>query len=381
MLRRGRSFGVGRVLGFRVKIDFSWFIIFFLILWSFTEAVFPAQVRGLTRPAYALMGFAGTALFFLSLLAHELSHAVAARAKGIPVEGITLFIFGGVAQTKMEAARPRDEFIIAGVGPLMSLVLGVLMFGGAWLLGSVDAVGTAAAASAAVLGYIGFLNILLAVFNLLPGFPLDGGRLLRALVWKFTGDLTKATRIASTGGTWLGWLLIGFGAWATFRGDMLGGLWLVFIGWFLRNAARSSYKQHLIRGVLDDASARQTMSPVPVTVPAEITLDELVEEYFMRRRFQAYPVESGGVPIGIVTMTQVQSVPRESWHEHSVRDVMTTIEQGLTVTRDEPMSSVLEKLRRSPVQRLLVIHDGRLEGLITPRDVAAWLERVRLVAT
>jgi len=367
------GFRLGSVLGFKIRLDFSWFVIFFLVLWSFTMAVFPAQMPGLGTAVYFIMGLSGALLFFASLVAHELSHSVVARLKGIPVEGITLFIFGGMAHTKMEAERPGDEFAIAGVGPLMSVVIAIVLGALAWLFATQGW----SDPTAIVLQYVAFLNVLLAVFNLLPGFPLDGGRLFRAVVWKVTGDLTRATRVASAGGRWLGYLLVGIGLWLAFRGDVVGGLWLVFIGWFLRNAAAASYRQHLIRDVLDDVSARQTMTPVPVTVPADLPLAELMEDYFMRRRYISYPVEDGGAPIGIVTLNQAKEVPREEWGTRTVRDTMAPIDDALAVTPDTPMTTVLDKLRASPVQRLLVVQNGTLEGLITARDVAAWLEKMR----
>lgn len=272
------DFRLGSILGFEIRIDFSWFIIFFLILWTFTAGVFPLNYPGLSTGTYIGMGVAGTLLFFASLVTHELSHSLIARTKGIPVEGITLFVFGGMARTRMEAEDPGDEFVIAGIGPVASIGIGIL-FGLIWW------VGTGAGWSVAITGvaqYLAFLNVLLAVFNLLPGFPLDGGRLFRSAVWKVTGDLTKATRWASTGGKWLGYLLVGFGIWQAFQANVLGGLWLVFIGWFLRNAAVASYQQHVLRTVLEHVPARDAMSRNPETVAPDLTLQQLVDDYFLQ---------------------------------------------------------------------------------------------------
>ena len=261
------SFRVGSVFGIEVRIDYSWFIIFFLILWTFTFAVFPANFPGLSAGTYIAMGVGSTILFFLSLLAHELSHSLVARRRGIPVEGITLLIFGGVARTRMEAETPGDEFLVAVVGPLASIVIGLALFALAWI-------GANARWHPGIIGsaqYLGFLNIVLAVFNLLPGFPLDGGRLLRAAAWKLTGDPTRATRIASRGGQVLAWLLIGLGVLQMIQGAFIGGLWLVFIGWFLRNAAGASYSQHLVQQRLEHVSAGEAMTPDPETVPPAIS--------------------------------------------------------------------------------------------------------------
>ncbi|MGH7340277.1 MAG: site-2 protease family protein, partial [Candidatus Rokuibacteriota bacterium] len=301
------GFRLGRILGFEIRVDFSWFIIFFLILWSFSSAVFPAQAPGYSGLTYVAMGVAGALLFFGSLVVHELSHSLVARAKGIPVDGITLFIFGGMAHTRSEAETPGDEFVIAGIGPVTSLLIAVAL-GGLWYLGSI---GGWSQAILVVLQYIAVLNVVLAVFNLLPGFPLDGGRLFRAAVWKFTGSMTRATKVASTAGSWLGYLMVGWGLLMAFRGNVFGGLWLVFIGWFLRNAAVASYHQVLVKDTLGTGSARQAMTPVPQTVPADISLQALMDGYFLRRRFLSYPVEDRGRPVGIVTLNQVKEVPGE----------------------------------------------------------------------
>lgn len=367
------GFRLGRILGFEIRVDFSWFIIFFLILWSFSAGVFPGQAPGLERPVYLIMGVAGALLFFGSLLVHELSHSLVARAKGIPVDGITLFIFGGMAHTRSEAETPGDEFAIAGIGPVTSIAIGIALLTLWWLgsrLGWSPAVTT-------VLQYIGVLNVILAVFNLLPGFPLDGGRLFRAAVWKFTGSMTRATQVASAGGRWLGYLLVAYGLFSAFGGNVMGGLWLVFIGWFLRNAAASSYQQHLLRDALTGASARQAMTPVPQTVPAAISLQELMENYFLRRRFLSYPVEEGGRAVGIVTLNQVKEVAPEEWRSRTVRDTMVPASDELVVAPDSDMTAVLDKLRRSPVRRVLVLRNGDLEGIITASDVTSWLEKMR----
>lgn len=367
------DFRIGSVFGFEIRIDFSWFIIFFLILWTFTSGVFPLNYPGLSTATYIGMGVAGTLLFFASLLTHELSHSLVARTKGIPVEGITLFIFGGMARTRMEAEDPGDEFVIAGIGPITSIAIGVL-FGLVWWIG------TRAGWSVAITGvaqYLAFLNVLLAVFNLLPGFPLDGGRLFRSAVWKFTGDLTKATRWASTGGKWLGYLLVGVGIWQAFQANVIGGLWLVFIGWFLRSAAVASYEQHLLRTILERVPARDAMSRNPETVEPDLTLQELVDEHFLRRRYQAFPVARNGQPLGIITLHQVKEVPRDEWAQRTVGQTMTQAENGVVVRPDESMSKVLDRMQGSDLRRVLVARDGHLEGIITASDLASWLERGR----
>lgn len=364
------DFRLGSILGFEIRIDFSWFVIFFLILWSFAGGVFPAQYPEQSPRTYWLMGGVGALLFFASLLAHELSHSLVARAKGIPVEGITLFIFGGMARTRLEAEDPGDEFAIAAVGPLSSLVIAGL-FGAVWWIGS--RAGWSPAVTG-VAGYLGFLNVLLAVFNLLPGFPLDGGRLFRSLVWKLTGDLTRATRWATTGGKALGYALMGLGALQLLAGAALGGLWLLFIGWFLRNAAAMSLRQHVVKNLLEGVAAREIMTPDPDVVGPDLTLEELVESHLMRKRYQSFPVVEDGRPVGLVTLQHVKSVPPEERSRRRVRDVMKGPE-GIVVGPRDSVTAVLEGMEESGERRALVVEDGRLVGIISASDVATWLQR------
>ena len=313
-LARPRSSPQGIVLGkvsaFEISLDYSWFVIFFLILGTFTGAVFPAYIPGLSQRTYLVMGLAGTALFFACLLIHELAHAFAARARGIEVEGITLFIFGGMARMRTEAVRPWDEFVIAGVGPLASLVLGGLFYGLAVLADQQNW----PLALYGVAGHLGFLNLALAVFNDLPGFPLDGGRLLRSVVWRITGSLRQATRVASVTGKGLGWLIIGVGVYSVFvTNQLVTGLWFIFIGWFLANAATASYEQILLRHVLEGRTAADTMTQHPGTVDPDVTLDALVRDYFMRRPYNSFPVTDDGIVIGLITLSQVKQMDHSAW--------------------------------------------------------------------
>ncbi|MGH7505871.1 MAG: site-2 protease family protein [Longimicrobiales bacterium] len=367
------GFRLARIFGIDVRVDYSWFIIVILILWSFTASVFPAQAPGLSQGTYIAMGVGGAVLFFVSLLLHELSHSVVARAKGIAVDGITLFIFGGMAHTKSEARTPGDEFLIAGVGPLASLLIAAALGGLVW-------VGVGAGWSPAVLvvaQYLAVLNVALAVFNLLPGFPLDGGRLFRAVVWKVTGSVTKATRVASVGGRLLGYALIALGVFEAVRGRVVSGLWLGFIGWFLRNAAIGSLRQHLVQDALQQVEARQVMTSPPVTVAADLDLQRLVGEFVTPQRFTAFPVVRNGEVVGLVSLNEVKRVPRERWPDTRASDVMVPADDAIVVGLFDPMNAVLEKLRASPLKRVLVLRNGELEGMITAHELAAWLERAR----
>ncbi len=376
--RTGAFAGIrlGSVSGFEISLDYSWFIIFFLILASFTGVVFPPAAPGLEQLDYVLMGLAGAILFFGSLLLHELAHAFAARARGIEVEGITLFIFGGMARTAREASTPGDEFFIAVVGPLASFAIAFACYLAA----------TAGAAIGLGLGfvvvaeYLGLLNLILAIFNLLPGFPLDGGRLFRATVWKWTGSFRTATRVASNGGRMLGWSLIALGVFILLAGGgFLGGLWLVFIGWFLGHAARSSYQQVLLQEMLRPLTAGEAMTAHPETVPPDLSLDALVHEHFLRKPYSSFPVTEDGVVLGLVTLGQVKRLPRERWKDSLVTDIMAPLQTTVIVPPETPMTQVLERMRDVETRRVLVARDWELLGIISATDVTRWLDRVALM--
>jgi Zn-dependent protease/CBS domain-containing protein len=377
MAERERLGGIrlGSVLGFEIRIDYSWFIIFFLILWTFSAGVFPGVYPGQETATYLIMGGAGTILFFASILAHELSHSLVARRKGIPVEGITLFIFGGMAHTRMEFEDPADEFHVAGVGPLSSLLIAGLFWLVAWGGGQVGWT----FAITGVAAYLAFINLALAVFNLLPGFPLDGGRLFRAAVWRHTGDLTKATRWASNGGKVLGYLLMALGVLNFFAGNLIGGIWLVFIGWFVRMAAEASFAQHRLHETFRGVRAADAMTPHPQTVAADVSLQDFLEHHVFQGRHHSYPVVEDERPVGIITLERVKGVPREEWTRRSVRDAMVPAEDGVVVSPREQMTEVLEKLSSSKARRVLVADQGELVGIITQSDISRWMERMRLM--
>ncbi len=367
------SFRLGSVLGFEIRIDYSWFIIFLLIFWTFSFVSFPFNFPGFSTGVYVGMGLISTLLFFVSLLAHELSHSLVARTRGIPIEGITLFIFGGVSRTRGEARTPGDEFWIAIVGPITSLAIGIVL----WLVGAAGLRGGWSIPVSGSALYLGVLNVALAVFNLVPGFPLDGGRVLRSIIWKVTGSMTRATFYASTAGKVIGYILIALGIFQAFAVNLIGGVWLAIIGWFLRNAAVMSYRQHLLQGVLENVQAAEAMTPNPTTVAPELTLKELMEQHFLRERYNAYPVVKDEHPVGLVTLEQVRAIPPDQWPTRQVGEVMAPAPDGLTVEPEEPMTRVLEKMESSGVDRVLVTRGDHLEGIITVADLTVWLRRAQ----
>lgn len=368
------GFRLGSILGFEVRIDLSWFVIFFLVFWSLTSGVFPGDYPDLSPRAHLVMGLAGTLLFFASLLLHELSHALMSRRKGIVVEGITLFVFGGIAHAEKEPESPRDEMLIAGIGPVTSLALAILFRLGGGLAaqaGMGDAV-------VGVAGYLAFINFALAVFNVMPGFPLDGGRVFRAAVWSVTGDRAKATRLATSAGRGFGLVLIVLGVVQVLGGATVSGLWLVFIGWFLRTLAGASLRQEVMQGMLAGYVARDLMSAEPEVVSAGLTVDALVHDHFMRLRYGSYPVVGPTGVVGLVTLDDVKRIPRDVWRVSTAADAMTPLAQCAVVAPSMAVADVMETMTRNgPRRRALVMEGPRLVGVISATDIARWIERVR----
>ena len=365
---------LGSVLGFEIRVDLSWLVIFFLVFWSLAEAVFPQDLPDQPRSTYFAMGLAGTLLFFASLLAHELSHALVSRAKGIPVEGITLFIFGGIARMRREPDAPRDELLIAGVGPLASL----LIAGFCALLGRAAGSVGLGAPVVAVADYLAVINLVLAIFNLMPGFPLDGGRVFRAITWWVTGDRMKATRWAVLGGRAFGLLLIVLGAIQALTVSPLSGLWLVFIGWFLRTLAGSTLQRQVLQDLLSGFVTADLMSPRPEVVPAGISIADLVQRHFMRLRYGSYPVVDGVELVGMVTLEDVKRIPQEAWTSTSTADAMTPLGDCAVVSPSTSLERALEELSRPSARgRALVLEAGRLVGIVSASDISRWIQRVR----
>ena len=363
---------IARVLGFDLRLDLSWFVVFLLVLWTFAQYVFPGRVVGYGPVVYGAMAFAGAVLFFVSVLLHELAHSVVARARGIPVEGITLFIFGGMARVRADVENPKDEFLITVVGPLSSAFIGLILLGFA-------RVGAAWGITEPVTGvasYLALLNLILAGFNLIPGFPLDGGRMFRSLVWYVSKDPRKATRWASYTGRAFGLLLIGCGILTLWEGGLVWGMWLIFIGWFLAQAAEASYRQLILRRILEGVTALEAMTRAPETLRPEVTLRDVVDQYFLRRRYNSFPVEDDqGNLLGLITLSQVKKVERDRWPTVRVGEVMMPLSETVTVRPHDTLADVLSKLEQAGAGRALVVDNDRLEGVISNADVAQWLER------
>ncbi|MCP9439745.1 MAG: site-2 protease family protein [Nitrospira sp.] len=354
----GQSMKLARIRGIDVGIHYSWFIIFVLITFSLT-ARFSAQHPHWTTAEQYAVGVATSLLFFVSILLHELAHSFVALAKGIPVRSITLFVFGGVAQIGREPDRPMTEFQIAIAGPLASGLLAV----GFGVLASLA--GDQFERLAALADWLSSINVMLALFNLVPGFPLDGGRMFRALIWYMTGSLTRATRVAAGAGQGIGYVFMFFGIWTGFTANWFSGLWLAFIGWFLMNAAQESVVQVSVRSVLSGLVAEDVMSRDCPIVSERMSLAELVGEHVLRTGQRCFTVTDGDRLKGLVTLHQIKAVPQDRWSWVMVGEAMTPASQVQVVAPDRPILEVLQLLEGQDINQVPVVEGDRLVGMIT----------------
>ena len=358
---------LGRIAGIRIGINWSWLIVFALIVWSLAAAVFPSQNPGLSDGEYLTMAVVAAVLFFASLLLHELGHALQARRDGVEIEGINLWLFGGVAQFKGGFPSAGAEFRIAIAGPLVSLVLGVLFV-------LVAAVAGLPTAIDGVVAWLGFTNLILLAFNLLPALPLDGGRVLRSALWYFRGDLQWATWVASGVGRGFGFLLVGLGLFMLIAEGTFSGAWLAFVGWFLLQAATAEARYVATKQALDGLRVRDLMIREPVTVDADLTLGQFMDDVAWSRRYTTYPVLEHGHPIGLLAFRSVAGVQREEWNTRRVRDAMVPFDEVPLLTEAESAIDALAELSTSDVNRGLVVDDDRLAGFLSITDLARALE-------
>ncbi len=361
------SFRLGKIMGIEIGVHYTWLIVFALITWSLAVS-FPQQFPGWSPITYWIVGATSALLLFASVLVHELAHSIVAIRAGLPVSSIVLFIFGGVSNISREPQRPSDELYMSIVGPATSLILGII-FG--ILLFSLRGVSPEITA---ILFYLTFTNIALAIFNLIPGFPLDGGRVLRAIVWWLTGNLLRATRIATIAGQLTGYILILGGLLWAFAGNFLGGIWLAIIGWFLTNAAEASYRQVALQDVFRRFRVRELMNPHPVTVQPWDTLEDVVNNYILQRNVRALPVVENGELVGLITLADVREVPQQQWGEVPVKDVMKRTTELHTVSPDSDLGQVLRSMAEEDINQLPVVVGNRLVGLLSRSQIMRFLQ-------
>ncbi len=356
------------LLGFPIYIDLSWFIIVVLITWSLATNVFPGFYEGLSSGTYWWMGLAGALGLFVSILAHELGHSVVARHYEVPMRGITLFIFGGVAEMSREPPSAKAEFFVAIAGPIVSVAIAVVCYATFFL-------GEAAFATpiVGVLWYLGVINAVVVAFNMIPAFPLDGGRVLRSVLWHVNGSLRWATRITSSIGSGFGIMLILLGVFSFIGGNFIGGMWQFLIGMFLRGAAQMSYQQVLIRRALEGEFVERFMRADVVTVPPSTTVHQLVEDYIYKHHHKMFPVTENGRLLGCVTTREVQQVPRGEWDQRTVGEIMQQCADENTIRRDADAMQALSSMNRNGASRLMVVRDGQLEGILSLKDMLKFI--------
>lgn len=364
----GDAIPLGKIGGIEIKIHVTWFLVALLVAWSLAGSYFPRSVPGYSTGAYWLAGIVVTVLFFASLLAHELAHSLVARARGLKVVAITLYLFGGVSQIATEATTPGTEFWVTVVGPLTSFALGII-FGILWL-----ALGNISALADSALGYLAIINIFLAIFNLLPGLPLDGGRILRAIVWWHSGNQQHATRVAAMAGVVIGYLMIAAGIVYVFTGFWVNGLWLIFLGWYLQSLAVQERRASQARALFAGLTVRDMTNTHPFTVGPDAPLDQVVHDVLLPHHIRAVPVLADGQFRGLLTVHGIGQVPREQWPMTTAADAMIPAAKVATATPDESAQEAIAEMQEQDLNQLPVLQDGRFLGLLSRSTIVRQLE-------
>lgn len=361
-----------RVLGIQVSLDYTWFIVLALFSWSLAYGYFPIKNPGLATGTYLVMGVVSAILLFACVLAHELSHSYTANRLGMDIHEITLFIFGGVARLTKEPEDGATELKIAIAGPAMSLALAAIFYGASSAIGA-----ESYPLLKSVLGYLAFINLMLLAFNMIPGLPLDGGRVLRAVWWMKTGDNNKATRVASAVGKGFAAFLIVMGFIQIFMGNFIGGLWFVFIGFFVQQAAEGGYQQVVIKNALGGLKVKDLMSAPVITVDGSMSINDAVEEFFFKFHHAAFPVVTNGRLEGLLTLTNIRGVKKEEWPSTPVREAAHTLEPEDTLSPEDNAMDALDKMMSGQgdnLGRFPVVSGGKLVGILSRRDILRRLE-------
>lgn len=352
------SVSLGRVFGIELRLDYSWFLVFALVTWMLVSHHFPMTSATGPGASYWLAGILTSLLFFASVVAHELSHSVVSQALGVPVYDITLFLFGGAARLSREPERPRDELLIASVGPVTSIALGAGFGALAWLTSGANTTLHSAAT------WLAWVNIALGLFNLIPGFPLDGGRIFRAIVWAVTGKLHRATRIAAATGRVVALGFVLWGVWQFFGGHGASGLWIAFIGWYLDGAAARAYQEVGLQELLGGHTVREVLMPDCPRLRREQTLDAVVDRDVLPSGRRCFPVMDGERLEGLLTLHRIKTVPRERWAVTRVEDVMIDREALRTVRSDDALSTVFERMTSEDINQFPVTDNSRFLGMV-----------------
>jgi Zn-dependent protease/CBS domain-containing protein len=366
----GRRFDLFTLFGVTIRADPSWLIVAALVSWSLATGYFPSRYPDLTGGIHWTMGVCGALGLFLSVILHEMGHALMARQVGLSIRGITLFIFGGVAEMDSEPPSAKAEFLVAVAGPVVSILIAIgslLLTGFVWMA-------TGSFAISGVLSYLAFINTVLVIFNMIPAFPLDGGRVLRSILWQWRQDLRWATSITSQIGRGFGIFLIALGIFEMLaRQDFVGGLWMCLIGMFLKNAAQMSYRQVLLKGGLEGEKVQRFMKTDLVAVPRAISVAELVQDYVYKHHYKLFPVVDHDRLVGCVSTQQIKELPQSEWTRQTVGAIAVPCSTANTISPESEATAALTLMSRTGSSRLLVVEGDRLVGILNLEDLLQFL--------
>lgn len=360
---------IGKVRGIEIEVNVSWLVVFGLVTYMLATNYFPQNYPDWNPALGWLLGGIIALMLFVSVLLHELSHSLVSMNFGIPVKKISLFIFGGIAQMEKEPDDPGSELKIAVAGPAMSLLLFVLFT----LLAAVAAVTGASEAILVLLTYVAQVNLVLAIFNMVPAFPMDGGRVLRALIWRFKGDFQNATRIAASMGGMFGYFLIFTGIFWVMTGNLINGIWFAFIGWFISQASQASYQQTVMSNIFDEIRVSEFMTANVTAVDYHISVQELVDSYFFHYKFNSFPVKKFEEVIGVVNLDRVKNIPKEERDQTTVGGITTPLEDNLVVSPNDTVSTAMTKIFGNSIGRVLVMEQAALIGIVSRTDILNYL--------
>jgi Zn-dependent protease len=369
-----QSIPLGRVFGIPLRIDYSWFLIFALITWTLATGYFPAEFTGWPAVEYWVLGAFTAILFFASVLLHELGHSLVAMRFKIMVKSITLLIFGGVSEITSEPASASSEFWISICGPIVSLLL-------AGFFGLMSVLFTAIEPVLALVKYLAYINLLLGLFNLIPGFPLDGGGVLMSIVWGVSRNRHLAILVAAAVGSFFAYILIALGAYQVLNGSFLNGLWTVFIGWFVLNASGGEVRRERIKSSLGGHTVSEAMSRAYTLIPADTTLQYLVDEHILGSSRRSFIIQKGSLMIGLLTMHPLKDVPKEKWAATTVEQVMIPAAQIKQISPDTVLWKAIEEMDRDGVNQLPVMVGTEIQGMLTREDVISFIRRLPAAGT
>ncbi len=363
---------LGHIFGIPIGLDYSWFLIFALITWSLATSYFPSEFKSWPVAEYWIVGAVTSVLFFISVLLHELGHSVIALRYKVPVRSITLFIFGGIAQIGSEPPSAAAEFWIASAGPLVSFAL-------AAFFGLLQLLTKGMEPILALTQYLAYINGILGLFNLIPGFPLDGGRVFRAIVWGITHNFQRSTRISAALGRGIAFLFIIWGVWQVFGGNIFNGLWIAFIGWFLESAANAQLAQQHLHTLLEGHTVAQAMGRNYALIPGELSLQHLVDEHILGTGSRFFVVEQLGLPIGLLTIANMNKVARADWLTTTAAQAMTPVDQFHLLRSDSELAQAFEEMNLEGVNQLPVVNDGQVQGILSRESVVSFLRNLQLL--